>query len=76
MMKEQRERSDLSRGKVRHQSCDLLRSAQTSHGLAGYELLLGSDGVLALIDSVVPGGRLHSPGTNRVTTNLQTVDEM
>ena len=76
MMKEQGERSDLSRGKVRHQSCNLLRSAQTSHGLPGYELLLGSVGVLALIDSVVPGGRLHSPGADCVTTNLQTEDGM
>ena len=70
-MKEQSERSDLSRGKVRHQSCNLLRSAQTSHGLPGYELLLGSVGVFALIDSVVPGGRLHSAGTDGIAADLK-----
>ena len=62
----------LAGGEVGHQGCDLLRGSQPSHGLPLYELLLGRDRVLALIDSPVPGGSLHGAGTDGVASDLNS----
>ena len=61
----------LAGGEVGHQGCDLLRRAQPAHGLPLYELLLGSDRVLALINPPMPGGSLHGAGTDGIAADLK-----
>ena len=61
----------LTGGEVGHQGCDLLRRAQPAHGLPLYELLLGSDRVLALINPPMPGGSLHGAGTDGIAADLK-----
>ena len=56
---------------VGDQGCDLLRRAQPPHGLPLYELLLGSDRVLALINPSMPGGSLHGAGTDGIAADLK-----
>ena len=62
----------LAGGEVGDQGRDLLGRAQPAHGLPRDEVLLGSQRVLALINAALPGGRLHSAGTDGIAANLNT----